>query len=186
MKIIFLVLIFTTSFLQAQTVEQEREFTYNKRGELVIANHSNGTQETYTIDNVHNITRWERIAQVADLAVLNASATPSVSQAGGRISVRFTNRNIGRLAASGHRYRIFYSENNLLDNDDIPLYAESLGSLSPNSEFALTATVTIPSGATAGNRYLIVLTDSEQQIIEADEENNNKAISFTCILSLNS
>lgn len=163
----------------AQTVEQTRQYTYNKNGELTRSEHSNGNVETYVIDDVHNITQWQRVALVADLSIENARVSAPVATAGSPLTVTFQDKNIGRLAAAGHRYRIQYSENDVLDAQDPILINDAVASLAIGAAHTLSSTVTIPQTAPNGTRYLFITTDWDAQIAESNETNNQVRLSIT-------
>jgi CARDB/SprB repeat len=181
MKYIFITIsTFWVHQLLAQTVEQTRQYGYNKNGELTRSEHSNGNVETYIIDPVHNITQWQRVALVADLTIENARlASPGMVTAGEFVTVSFQDKNIGRIAAAGHRYKIYFSQNDVLDAQDPVLANDAVAGLGAGVVNPLSIDVIVPDGTANGVYYLFIRTDADAQIPESDETNNVVRLSLT-------
>ncbi len=110
-----------------------------------------------------------------DLTVSNLSlTTPPPVSAGSVVNYRFNLSNIGTAAATGiFNVKAYISRDNVLSADDIQ------DGIVPTGNFAIGQVVsnvggasTIPSNLAAGNYYLILKIDGDNQIAESNENNN--------------
>ncbi|MFM2268352.1 MAG: hypothetical protein RL757_1793, partial [Bacteroidota bacterium] len=110
-----------------------------------------------------------------DLTVSNLSltTTPPVS-AGSVVNYRFNISNIGTAAATGaFNVKAYISRDNVLSADDIQDGIVPTGNLAVGQIVNNVAGAsTIPSSLAAGNYYLILKIDSDNQIAESNENNN--------------
>ncbi|MBN2473427.1 MAG: Ig-like domain-containing protein [Pirellulales bacterium] len=109
----------------------------------------------------------------ADPETLSA---PAVALFGETIGVQWKVDNAGTAAAAGPwSDRLWLSQDTLLDEDDILLGSEvGISPLAPASEYPASASVALPmvAGLPEGTYFLLVATDGDTAVAEADEQNN--------------
>nr|WP_322865701.1 CARDB domain-containing protein [Aquicoccus sp. G2-2]MEA1112959.1 CARDB domain-containing protein [Aquicoccus sp. G2-2] len=111
-------------------------------------------------------------ANTADL-VVEAVAAPTVGNWGDPIQVSWRVANDGDAAASGWTDRAYLSADGTLDAGDLLLAEQAAPqALAPGQSYTATAQVEVPGGLTGGY-YVIVVTDSENEVEEGDGEANN-------------
>jgi hypothetical protein len=177
---------------QPQTaILQKRVFTYNHDRELEQATHSNGTIENWTIDKVHNITQYQRIVQIPDLTLEQATMLPSTTVASGaNVTINVTDRNVGTLLANAHSINVYFFVLQAIPNPlPTPIYTQLQAALTANNGLQRALTFQIPSGHANGQRYILLKTDGDNAVTEGNENNNTIWIPITirnCALTVNS
>jgi RHS repeat-associated protein len=110
-----------------------------------------------------------------DLTILAATA-PGNAQLGDRIAVSWTVANQGDAAATaGWVDQIYLSDDTTLDADDRLVFATPTAAQMPlaaNGDYTLTGEVFLPNDGAPGNRYLLFVTDGDNEERELDETNN--------------
>ncbi|MBL7784394.1 MAG: T9SS type A sorting domain-containing protein [Chitinophagales bacterium] len=147
--------------------------------QIVESNEANNTV-TRTI----SITNGEAI--VPDLTPSNLS-TPLAATAGDNISLSYVVNNIGTGDAGATVTAFFFSADTLYQTSDILLSTYNTATIvAGGNTGAVTQNVSIPSGATTGNYYILVLTDYNGQLNESNENNNltRQSISITATTQL--
>ncbi len=115
-----------------------------------------------------------------DLAINSRSRLPASAQTGTTPQVQWTVVNNGTTAttASSWTDTVYLSADTTLDGSDTSLGSFShAGALAAGASYTNSQLVTIPQALTAGNYYLIIVTDSGNQVTEPGAENNNTAVS---------
>ena len=114
-----------------------------------------------------------------DLQLVSASA-PASASAGSPITVSWTVKNQGVATASYDWYdQIYLSKDSLYDYSDTFVSAFSAADQSPlaaSSSYTQTKTISAPSTDTAGQYYLIFLTNSYSEQGETSKANNDLAV----------
>jgi uncharacterized repeat protein (TIGR01451 family) len=87
-----------------------------------------------------------------------------------QIKATFTVRNIGDATAGNSRLRCFISDDAVLDADDTPVGAQSVGSLKAGQSKQRTVTANLAGDQSS--RFLIASVDAEGQVAETNEMNN--------------
>lgn len=155
---------------------------------LFVADRNNYQRETNESNNVLAIP-LTITGQNADLEVTAATA-PSVVSTQQNVSVSWTVKNTGSLAATngngGWYDRVYISNDSTLDASDISVnnyyyyYSSDWVStpLAVNGEYTRTRDITIPQGRT-GNQYLLFVADGYNYQGELNETNNIRAVPIT-------
>lgn len=131
-----------------------------------------------------SVTSGEAI--VPDLNPSNLSA-PLAATAGDNISLSYVVNNIGTGDAGASTTAFFFSADTLYQTSDILLSTYNTASIVAGANTgALTQNISIPSGATTGIYYILVLTDYNGQLNESNENNNliRQSINITATTQL--
>lgn len=85
----------------------------------------------------------------------------------------FTVSNIGNQATSSTYVNFYLSDNNTYEEEDTRLNRPiSTGKIKPGKSKAIRFSYNFPKGQSGTNKYLIVVIDSENLVVEIDETNN--------------
>jgi subtilase family serine protease len=135
---------------------------------LAVADADNVAQEVAENDNV----KYRTIGIGPDLRVSLASVPSSIA-AGASVSLTDTVTNSGAGSAGASTTRFFLSVNYQLDAGDVQLAeSRSVPVLAPGTSSAKTTSVVIPAGTAAGSYFILVKTDADGVVAEANEGNN--------------
>ncbi|MCF6366737.1 MAG: C10 family peptidase [Bacteroidales bacterium] len=113
-----------------------------------------------------------------DLIITNQSVVPNKIEAGGIGQISFKVKNIGNSSANASKTDIYYSEDVYFDASDVFVTQINIPTLSTGSEHEANQSITIPVGATEGVRYILFITDAENDVTETDEIYNTEYSSF--------
>jgi subtilase family serine protease len=146
---------------------------------LIVTDPSNGQSES---DNTNNVWAAPITIQEPDLTVTAASA-PATALLGSNITVSWTVKNSGTVAASnGWNYGIYYSDTPVFDPataQQLDTYSEyQHAPLGPGATYTDTQRVYLESTG-PGNRFLLFVTDAYKYLPETDETNNVYAVPIT-------
>ena len=154
---------------------------------LIVSNDSKN--EIFEQDNANNIVSSTAItidSQPADLLV-NAVTLPSTSLAGKSvlISWQVSNQGIGDSIASVWDDAIIASSDAIIGNADDVLLATFAhqGVLNPGEHYSRSDLVILPSSL-SGNYSIFAVTDFNNQVFEANQENNNAIAASNQLLVL--
>ncbi|WP_201985264.1 CARDB domain-containing protein [Hymenobacter rubidus] len=115
----------------------------------------------------------------ADLAVQGASLSPLSVVAGNSVSASCYIYNLSGATASSSNVGYYLSTDATLDAAD-QLLGNSIGySLPVNQSSSRYATLTVPTGTTPGNYYVLFAADYLNQVSESNENNNVSSVSIT-------
>ncbi|MCM0593810.1 MAG: CARDB domain-containing protein [Gloeotrichia echinulata DEX184] len=140
---------------------------------LVVADrYNNYQQETSDTNNVYalpiNIT-------VPDLTVTNATA-PTTAAVSESVSVSWTVQNIGDVTAAADWYDYVYvSDDTTLDAADTlaaSFYHSRNSTVATGGSYVSTQNITIPNSSSLGDRYLLFVSDRNNNQSETNETNN--------------
>jgi subtilase family serine protease len=142
----------------------------------VIASADGDKTETETKE--YNNTRLA-IFRVGPDLVVSALTGPSRADGGASVVVTDTVRNQDPGAAGPSTTTFYYSVDAVLDAGDVAMTGtRAVGDLASGQSSTGSTTVTIPSGATVGTRYIIAKADGAQAVPESQEKNNTRAASI--------
>ena len=115
-----------------------------------------------------------------DLVIGNVVLNPSAGQAGTSTEVSFELRNIGSAAAGApHNVRIYWSADNTAGPGDGEMATVAVYDIIPAGGVQnISRNVNILQGTPAGNYYVVVVADVDNNVIESDENNNAASASF--------
>lgn len=113
-------------------------------------------------------------ASLPDLTITSSTLTPNtITTAGNTILLSHTTKNIGISTANGCIVKYFLSPSSSYNpTTAVLLSTNSYGSLSAGNSQSSSVYLTIPSGQTAGTKYILVYVDANTQISESNENNN--------------
>jgi subtilase family serine protease len=117
---------------------------------------------------------------IPDLTITNATA-PQRASAGETITLSWTVKNQGTTPANANWYDYVYvSSDQVVDSSDISIVSEYIDSQTPlaaDGSYTATRNITLPNNAAlVGDRYLIFVTDGNQNQPETSEGNNRLII----------
>jgi subtilase family serine protease len=101
--------------------------------------------------------------------------TPALGGAGTTVAVSITTSNSGPGVAQASVSRIYLSADATLEATDTPLVDVAVPELNPGAASALSLSVLVPAGTTAGRYYLIAAADADDQLAESNEGNNRQS-----------
>jgi subtilase family serine protease len=142
---------------------------------LLFVTDSYGNQPESDETNNLQVVPFEVKAPDLALSDANAPATATMNQA---FSVTYTVQNAGSVDALGYwTDTVYVSDDQSLDTTDRAVASFSPGKqpLAAGASYTATQNITIP-GTTAGNRYLLFVTDASKNQGETDETNNVRAV----------
>jgi subtilase family serine protease len=117
-----------------------------------------------------------------ELVVLAATA-PETGALGGTVSVSWTVQNQGTVEAPGDwTDSVYISSDEIFDSLDILLTNESITSQTPlavDGSYSINRNITLPGQIAPGNRYLLFITDRNNDQRENNEINNMRTVSFS-------
>lgn len=118
---------------------------------------------------------------IPDLQAVEVTTAGGSFEAGENISFTATIRNNGNIATGAYEVTYVLSSNaNLGDSDDIVLISKApMLSLAAGASTPDNRTIAIPSNATAGNYYIGVIVDPDDDVDEGSAENNNEDLTPT-------
>ena len=124
-------------------------------------------------------------SQLPDLIVSTGSLSASSAQAGNQITVNYTVKNSGPGSAAASTTRIRLAVNQTATLSDPLLVAFTTPALAVGATSSGSQTVTIPSGTTAGNYYIVVTANADGALTESNGSNNQypMALSVTAASS---
>jgi RHS repeat-associated protein len=145
---------------------------------LLVADRDNYQAET---DNSNNVLAVALELGAPDLVVASA-ITPTTASLGETIQVGWTVKNQGSVAAFADWYDYVYlSNDDTLDTSDLQLSYKSAANKTPieaNNSYTQTLNLTL-ANTTTGSKYLLFVTDKNNQQGEVNESNNVRAQSIT-------
>lgn len=157
------------------------QYTYDEINRLVQETYPDGTIIQYAYDKVNN--RTQHIVSAAapppDLLPQSLTLASSSVGTGGNLALTFTLQNTGVLYAGPNITKYYLNTTPSLSG------AILLDSTSHNSAVSggITATksLTIPNGTSTGLKYLLVIVDASNTVLESNEANNMASIPFTVV-----
>ncbi|GAB3581932.1 CARDB domain-containing protein [Hymenobacter daeguensis] len=117
-----------------------------------------------------------------DLVIQSPYLSPQSVVAGGSTSASCYIYNLSGAIANSSSVGYYLSSDQTLDASDV-LLSSSIGYTLPVSQYSSRyATLTVPTGTTAGNYYVLFVADYQSQVPESNEANNVSAVSLTVTL----
>jgi hypothetical protein len=136
---------------------------------IARADHTGTLPET----NEYNNNRFSTLVRVGpDLVVPAFGAAPSVSGAGGTVTLTDTTRNQGTMPVGATVTAYYFSSNAILDTGDERIGSRSVPALSPDGASTGSTAVQLPQSAGIGTYYLFARADDQGAVVESTETNN--------------
>jgi len=117
--------------------------------------------------------------RLPDYVIQNLTVSPATVNAGSSVNISYQQKNQGVYYAGPSRTRYYYSLDNTYSSDDYELGYQDEGEVSAGGYVTRTKTLTIPSFATPGTRYIIVYADKDNSVLETNESNNTQVYAIT-------
>jgi thermitase len=141
---------------------------------IAVADGNAGVPESVESNN----TRAVSLRIGADMQV-SALTVPNRVSAGATIAVTDTTKNAGAGAAGSSSTALYLSTNASFDASDQRLSpSRSVGPLAAGASSVGTTSVTLPASATTGTWYVLARADDLNEVPEAQETNNTRAIAI--------
>jgi subtilase family serine protease len=168
------------SFFVTATVGIPAGFPSGTRFIGVVADSGNAVPESNEANNI-------AIAAInvsgggvgADLVPLNMSVFPAAIPAGGQATVQVTILNQGSATAPSTTHEIRLSPDSFIDRFDTFLGSFITGDVPPGASLTFAVGITIPSGTPTGGRFMGVIADAPNVVIETNEANNITSVFIT-------
>jgi HYR domain/CARDB/Domain of unknown function DUF11/Secretion system C-terminal sorting domain len=141
------------------------------------------TTVTYTARDAANnsavcsftVTVTQNGGPLPDLNVINLSVPTTTIAAGAVLNYSFTARNTGTATTGNFSIKAYFSTDNVLSANDIQDGTINTGNFTPGTANVVNGASTVPVSLAAGNYFLIVKIDADNQIVEINESNNEMA-----------
>jgi subtilase family serine protease len=115
-----------------------------------------------------------------DLQAKKLTVSPLSAPPGGSITVTLETINASKLPVPATVSRIYYShDKKLATGTDTLLATINIAALAAGGKSTDVRVVNIPAGAVSGARYVIGMADADEQVSEAEEKKNIKALKIT-------
>jgi subtilase family serine protease len=150
----------------------------------VIADVSNLVNESNESNNTSATSITITAPAQADLVVTNLTINPTSADAGDSITVSFTILNQGSGSAAPASHDIRFSNDTTIDITDTLLATTITPGLAPGASAPMSQSVTIPTTATQGAKFIGVIADAGNAVNESNESNNTASTPIT-ITSVN-
>lgn len=121
---------------------------------------------------------------LADLVVTELSASPTLVEAGGSLSVQDSVRNAGNTAAGASQLAVYLSTDESLDDEDVMLGTRSVPALVPGAVSSAQGSLTVPANTPVGSYRLLAFADAEFDVVEGAELNNLRVAGSTITVEL--
>ena len=150
------------------------QFDPTKTWKLLIKTDANSNQAEVIESNNISV---NNVAITAPDLVLTAATVPTQASVNGTVDLTWTVKNQGTGSALGSwNDAVYLSNDDKFDSGDILLGSKlATQQLTPNNSYTATQTITLPSQV-AGNKYLIIRTNSTGTQSETDPTNNYRIL----------
>ncbi|MCR5888599.1 hypothetical protein LRS06_12660 [Hymenobacter sp. J193] len=145
---------------------------------LFAADYQNQVAESNEQNNVTAYT-ISVITPGIDLAIYSASLSRYSVAAGGSLNTTFSVYNGGNTATASSNAQVYLSKDATLDSNDELLTTSTGGYVSAYDYSYRSFSNTIPTDATPGAYYILVVADATNLVSETNEQNNATAIGIT-------
>ncbi|MFD2721170.1 CARDB domain-containing protein [Hymenobacter monticola] len=145
---------------------------------LFVADPTNAVTETNENNNVAYAT-IQVTAPSIDLQISQFYLSGAPVSPGGTLSVSSSVFNAGNTGAASSNVGYYLSTNTILDASDVLLTSTTGGVLGSYQYTTSNGSVTIPTGTTAGNYFMLAVADPTNLVSETNENNNVAYYQFT-------
>ncbi|MCD6556180.1 MAG: C10 family peptidase, partial [Bacteroidales bacterium] len=114
-----------------------------------------------------------------DLIIENQMVAPQFLQTGDFGITSFTVNNIGNGNAGTSKVKLYYSDDAVYDGSDTYIDQVNIPALNSKQNYEVSQNITIPGSATEGSRYIIIVADADNEVVETDENYNSANALFT-------
>ncbi|HHH30923.1 MAG TPA: hypothetical protein ENK57_21615, partial [Polyangiaceae bacterium] len=150
---------------------------------LVVSDANEDVAESMESNNVEAIaivvTVDDPTLDAADLMADSPVLSKAVVGAGYQLEVDTLVHNLGTQPSPPSRLKLYLSDDMLLDPEDAFLGHRPLDALAAGGSLPVSARVRFPIEAADGSHHVLVVVDSDDEVIESYESNNLLAISVT-------
>ncbi|MBF9141698.1 CARDB domain-containing protein [Hymenobacter properus] len=145
---------------------------------LFVADPANAVSETNENNNLA-FTTIQLTVPFIDLQMTQLYLGSNSMSPGGTMTVNSSVYNAGNTNSPSSNVGYYLSTNAILDASDVLLTTTTGGVLGSNQYNTSSGTVTIPTGTTAGNYYMLAVADPTNVVSESNENNNVAYYQFT-------
>jgi hypothetical protein len=110
-----------------------------------------------------------------DLNVINLTVPTTTIAAGAVLNYSFTARNTGTATTGNFSIKAYFSTDNVLSANDIQDGTINTGNFTAGTANLVNGASTVPASLAAGNYFLIIKMDADNQVVESNEANNEMA-----------
>ncbi len=111
-------------------------------------------------------------APFPDLNIQNLTVIQSSVNAGSKVDFSFTANNSGGQSSGAFDVAVFLSRDSVYNSSDVLIDDVNVSALNSNSGYTYNESVTVPFVLSSGNYYLLVYSDFQNSVTEANENNN--------------
>ena len=145
---------------------------------LFVADPANAVTETNENNNVASTAIQVTVPSI-DLQISQVYMNSTSVAPGTAVGVAAYVYNAGNTASPSSNVGYYLSTNSTLDANDVLLTTTTGGQLGANQSSTSSGSVTVPTGTTAGNYYLLAVADPTNVVAETNENNNVGSYQFT-------
>jgi trimeric autotransporter adhesin len=150
---------------------------------IINADYNNSITESNEINNIQ-IIPFNVVKPIYDLAVSSLDRTLKSVTAGSSYLAKVSVSNFGNASFYGPKVGFYVSKDSLFSVDDQLATNSSYSvTIDEGSSYTAQTTITIPSNLTAGDYYLIYMSDYQNLYSESNEDNNFSIQKFIVIPS---
>ena len=152
---------------------------------LVVADDRNAVTETNESNNVRAVAftvtgdGGTGGGGTADLAITEASVSPSSGEAGDEIEVSYTLANMGGEQAGESQIGVYFSRDRSLGSSDVLAARIDADEADAGDSDDDDEDITVPASLAAGDYFILVVADDRNRVTETRENNNVEAVPFT-------
>lgn len=107
-----------------------------------------------------------------DLTILKTQITPNFIQPyHSNVTLQCYIKNIGHSTAASSKLKFYYSVDKILGSGDIKIDSLTVGAINAGDSVLMSKTVNMPA-VTSGTRYVLFVADSDNTVVETDENDN--------------
>lgn len=115
-----------------------------------------------------------------DLQLINVTVYPMTTAGGQKVTITYMPQNDGNMDTGAFKVGFYFSNDIAITTSDTLLREIDFTGIPANTNFgSMEAEVTIPTGAPLGMRYVGVMMDLANAVVENDESDNARAASLT-------
>ncbi|OFY86520.1 MAG: hypothetical protein A3F72_06410 [Bacteroidetes bacterium RIFCSPLOWO2_12_FULL_35_15] len=138
---------------------------------IFFADYSNSVSETVETNN-KKFLPIQIVAPIIDLSIVNYYLSSAIVAKGATVTAYCYIFNQGNTSSSLSNVGYYLSIDSLWDASDVYLNSYAGGALAANSYSTRPSVVTIPSGTSTGNYFVLYYADYSSQVAETNENNN--------------
>ena len=141
-------------------------------GDYYIVSYVDKLTQVAETDETNNESSTAITVSSIDLRAINLSATPNPVSVLQQVTFEFDIKNQSGSFVPSHDYKIYLSEDTIINSGDTQLYTDYNVQNASGSTVAISRSLNIGDCLSSGVYYLIISVDYNSKISETDEDNN--------------